>query len=342
MKKINWGIIGLGNIAQSFSEGFIHANNSRLLAISSHSNEKLEKFKKKFDIKSNYIFKDYEELINCKDVDLVYITLPNNLHYKWIIRAIEKNKKILVEKPAVLNTDNAINIQKKISRKNLFFSEGYMYRYYPQTKEIIEIITSGEIGVPISMETSFGLNLLTKKKFIFFNKHKKIDPNNRLYNRELGGGCILDLGCYPSSFSLLIASLIKNFNYKNIKVINVKKKVSSIGVDTDAECELLFEGGFRSKIKASFEKNIGKKSIIYCDKGSLEITDTWHGSDKIIKVVNGKRNIIKKKMTNNIYSYQIENISKSILENKNQPFFPGFNINDTLLNTKILEKWSNV
>jgi predicted dehydrogenase len=96
--------------------------------------------------------------------------LPNNLHYKWIIRAIEKNKKILVEKPAVFNTDNAINIQKKISRKNLFFTEGYMYRYYPQTKEIIEIITSGEIGVPISMETSFGLNLLTKKKFIFFNK----------------------------------------------------------------------------------------------------------------------------------------------------------------------------
>ena len=91
-----------------------------------------------------------------------------------------------------------------------------------------------------------------------------------------------------------------------------------------------------------FEKNIGKKSIIYCDKGSLEITDTWHGSDKIIKVVNGKRNIIKKKMTNNIYSYQIENISKSILENKNQTFFPGFNINDTLLNTEILEKWSNV
>jgi len=341
MKKINWGIIGLGNIAQSFSEGFIHTNNSRLLAISSHSDEKLEKFKSRFDIKSSYIFKNYEELINCKDVDLVYIALPNNLHYKWVIKAIEKNKKILVEKPAVLNLSNAINIQKKISKKNLFFSEGYMYRYYPQIKKIIEIIASGEIGIPISMETSFGLNLLTKKKFIFFNKYKKIDSNNRLYNKKLGGGCILDLGCYPSSFSLLIASLIKNFNYKKVKIINVKKKISSTGVDTDAECELLFEGGFRSKIKTSFEKNIGKKSIIYCNNGSLEITDTWHGSDEIIKVVNGKRNIIKKKMTNNIYSYQIENISKSIMENKNQTFFPGFNINDTLLNTEILEKWLN-
>ena len=341
MKKINWGIIGLGKIAQTFSEGFFYTNNSRLLAISSKTDEKLEKFKKRFDIRNSYIFKNYEELINCKDVDLVYIALPNNLHYKWITKAIEKNKKILVEKPAVINFNNAKKIQKKILKKNLFFSEGYMYRYYPQIEKIIEIIVSGEIGSPISMESSFGLNLLTKKKFIFFNKFKKINSNNRLFNKKLGGGCILDLGCYPTSFSLLIASLIKNLDYKKNKIINIKKKKSSMGVETDAECELLFDGGFRSKIKASFEKNIGKKSIIYCEKGSLEISDTWHGSDNIIKVVNGKRNIIKKKMKKNIYSYQIENISKSIIANKKQTFFPGPNIQDTLLNTKILEKWLN-
>ena len=63
-----------------------------------------------------------------------------------------------------------------------------------------------------------------EKKFIFFNRSKKIDPNNRLFNKKLGGGCILDLGCYTTSFSLLIASLVKNINHKNFELKNVKKK----------------------------------------------------------------------------------------------------------------------
>jgi predicted dehydrogenase len=265
MKKINWGIIGLGNIAQSFSDGFFNVDNSRLLAISSRDSEKIEKFKNRFDIHKDYVFNDYEKILDCKDVDIIYITLPNNFHYKWIIRAIDKNKKVLVEKPAVLNFSDAKKIQKKILEKNLFFTEGYMYRFYPQIKKIIEIIKKQEIGNLISMETSFGSNLLTKKKFIFFNKKKKIDPSSRLLNKQLGGGCILDLGCYTTSFSLLIASLVKNINYKNFKLKNVKKKIGSTGVEIDAEGELIFEGGFISKIKASFEKNIGNKTVINGD-----------------------------------------------------------------------------
>lgn len=342
MKKINWGIIGLGNIAQIFAEGFFHTNNSRLLAISSRNIKKLEKFEKKFNINREYIFKDYEDVLNCKDVDIVYIALPNNCHYEWVSKAIKKNKKILVEKPAFLNTTEAQKIEQEIIEKKLFFAEGYMYKFYPQVKTIIEIIKNQEIGIPFSMETSFGLNLLTKKKFIFFNKKKKIDPSSRLFNKKLGGGCILDLGCYTTSFSLLIASLIRNINCKNYKLRNVKKKIGSTGVDINAEGELIFEGGFVSKIKASFENDIGKKSIINGDKGSLIIKDTWTGKKEIEKITNGKKTIIKNFMNKkNIYSYQIETISNFILENKNETSFSNFKIEDTLQNTKILENWLN-
>ena len=342
MKKINWGIIGLGNIAQSFAEGFFHTTNSRLLAISSRNIKKLEKFEKKFNINREYVFKDYEDVLNCKDVDIVYIALPNNYHYEWVLKAIKKNKKILVEKPAFLNFTEAQKIEQEIKKKKLFFAEGYMYRFYPQVKTIIEIIKNQEIGIPFSMETSFGLNLLTKKKFIFFNKKRKIDPNNRLFNKKLGGGCILDLGCYTTSFSLLIASLIKHINYKNFKLRNIKKKIGSTGVDISAEGELIFKGGFVSKIKASFENDIGKKSVIYGDKGSLIIKDTWTGKNEIEKITNGKKTTIKNFMNKkNIYSYQIETISNSILENKNETSFSSFKIEDTLQNTKILENWLN-
>lgn len=341
MKKINWGIIGLGNIAQTFSEGFNNTNNSRLLAISSLNNTKLEQFKSKFNIEENYTFNSYEDLLNCSDIDIIYITLPNNLHYEWIIKCIEKNKKILVEKPAVLTFIEAKSIEKKILEKKLFYTEGYMYRYYPLIKQVIEIIKNGEIGNLISMESSFGSNLLTKKKFIFFEKRKKIDVNSRLFDKKLGGGCILDLGCYPASFSLLIASLMENVNHKKFEISNIKKKIGSTGVDIDAECELFFEGGFKSKIKASFENDIGNKSIINGTKGNLIINDTWNQANEIDKIINNKKEVIKNKMTMNNYSYQIENISNSILENKNQTIFPGFTIEDTLINTKILENWLN-
>jgi predicted dehydrogenase len=341
MKKVNWGIIGLGNIAQSFSEGFYETVNAKLLGISSNNNEKLEYFKDKFKIERKYAFKSYEELLDCKDIDIVYIALPNNLHYEWIIKAIDKNKKILVEKPSVLKLVHAKNIEKKVLEKNIFFSEGYMYRYYPQIKKLVETINSEEMGGLISMETSFGLNLLTKKKFIFFNKRKKIDPNNRLFNKELGGGCILDLGCYPASLSLLVASQSKGADHKKFKITDVRKKIGSTGIDIDSACVLVFEGGFKSKIKASFENNIGNKSIINFEKGTLIMNDTWFGTNGITKIVNGKRSVIENKMTRNIYSYQIEVISKSIMEKKNQTYFPGFTIEDTMLNTEILENWLN-
>ena len=341
MKKINWGIIGLGNIAQTFSEGFNYTNNARLLSVSSLNNKKLKQFKNKFNIEEKYTFDSYEDLLNCNDIDIIYITLPNNLHYEWIIKCIEKNKKILVEKPAVLKFVEAKFIEKKILEKKLFFTEGYMYRYYPLIKQVIAIIKNGEIGNLISMESSFGSNLLTKKKFIFFEKRKKIDANSRLFNKKLGGGCIFDLGCYPASFSLLIASLIKNVNHKKFEISNIKKKIGPTGVDIDAECELFFENNFKSKIKASFENDIGNKSIINGTKGILVINDTWNEANEVDKIINNKKEVIKNKMMMNNYSYQIENISSSILENKNETIFPGFTIEDTLLNTKILENWLN-
>ena len=104
---------------------------------------------------------------------------------------------------------------------------------------------------------------------------------------------------------------------------------------------MIFEGGFISKVKASFEKNIGNQTIINGANGSLIIKDTWFGKGEIDKIINGKKTEIRNDQNKNIYSYQIEAISRCLLENKNEIFFPGFRIEDTLQNTKILENWLN-
>ena len=281
------------------------------------------------------------KVVNCEDVDIIYIALPNSLHHDWVLKSIKNNKNVLVEKPATINFKEIENIEKNLLSKKIFFGEAFMYRYHPQISLVLDIIKNDEIGNLLNMKSVFGKNLLSKKNFLFFKKKKKIDPNNRLFNKKLGGGCILDLGCYPSSFSLLIASLIKKNNIKNFKISNIVKEIGETNVEVDSFAKISFENGFYSKIKASFKKELGNKSEIKGEKGSIIIEDTWLGSNNIIKINDNGHKVINVKNDINIYSYQIQNISKSILNNVFTPQYPGINLRESLLNMKIIDEWVN-
>ena len=159
MQKVNWGIIGLGKIALKFAEGFKNIDNAKLLGISSKDNEKLKKFKENFKIENNFCFNNYENLLECKNIDIIYIALPNSLHHEWIIKCIKKEKKILVEKPATLNLSQMKDVQNKLLNKNLLFTEAFMYRYHPQIIKVIKLIRGNAIGKLISMESFFGMDI---------------------------------------------------------------------------------------------------------------------------------------------------------------------------------------
>ena len=161
MRQVNWGIIGLGNIAEKFAQGFQFLKNAKLVAIASLNKKKINEFQDKFQIEEKYCFSSYEKLLSCNDVDIVYIALPNSLHYEWIVKCIEKEKKILVEKPATINFSQIKDIKNKLSDKNLLFSEAFMYRYHPQIIKVVELIKDNTIGELISIESSFGMDILT-------------------------------------------------------------------------------------------------------------------------------------------------------------------------------------
>ena len=345
MKQVRWGIIGLGNIALKFSEGFQYTKNAKLFAISSRSESKLMTFKNKFKIDDNYCFSNYENLLECKDLDIIYIALPHSLHYRWVMKSIEKGKNILVEKPATLNFSQMENIKNNLKNKNIFFSEALMYRYHPQISKVIDLVKNKVIGNLVSMESFFGFDAIRKKKIfgIKLNKlKKKPNRNNRLYNKELGGGAILDLGCYPVSFSILIASLISKFDFIKTKVLNKKKEIGPTGVDMNSFAELDFENNFRSTIGVSFTQNLGNKTKIIGTKGELILEDTWSPTNISSIQINGEnKKVIEIKCHNNIYSYEIDILSRCILENKKEPNFPGMTINETLENMRILDEWLN-
>ena len=163
-----------------------------------------------------------------------------------------------------------------------------------------------------------------------------------MYNKELGGGAILDLGCYPVSFSIFIASLISKFDFIKTKVLNKKKEIGPTGVDMNSFAELYFENNFKSTVGASLTQNLGKKTKIVGTKGELVLNDTWSPFNPSLIQINGEnKETIEIECHDNIYTYEIEALSKCILENKKEPDFPGITLNETLKNMKILDEWLN-
>ena len=134
---LNWGIIGLGRIANNFALGIEDVTNANLLGIASKTEKKLLDFKKKFNIDERYCFSNYEDLITCNKIDIIYIALPHNFHFKWIMKCLENNKKVLTEKPATTSLADMKKINEKLNNKKIFFAEGFMYRFHPQTSKVV-------------------------------------------------------------------------------------------------------------------------------------------------------------------------------------------------------------
>ena len=342
MNKINWGIIGLGNIASKFAEGFSFVDNAILKGISSKNKDKLNSFKRNFDIEEKFCFNNYNDLISCPEIDIVYIALPNSLHNFYIHESIKNKKNILVEKPAFMNFQDFNSIKNALSNKNIFFTDGFMYRHLPHIKKLKEILENNILGNLIKIDSNFNIRVFKQKNFLGI-KFKKPDYSNRLFNKELGGGAILDVGCYPLSLSTLVNSLSYKVDLSNISLENVEPLHCESKVDIYSEAEFNFDNKFNSKIVCSFKDKLNQNSKIYFEQGLLDIQETWVPSgDMSIKMTNHNKNeMINFKINENIYSYQIKNISEELLNKNSKANFPAISIDEIEINTKLLEDWIN-
>jgi predicted dehydrogenase len=136
-------------------------------------------------------YDSYEALLNDQDIDAVYIPLPNHLHVPWAIKALEANKHVLCEKPIGLSSAEAKQLQDAAAKKpKLKVMEAFMYRFHPQWKRIKKIIQDGVIGELKTVQSFFS----------YYN----IDANNIRNKKEIGGGGLMDIGCYCVSVSRFI------------------------------------------------------------------------------------------------------------------------------------------
>ena len=255
---IKWGVIGLGNMGQKFANSIKETDNAKLVAISSLNSEKLKIFKNNFQIDKKLVFNNYNDLVKCDEIDAVYIATLNNTHLDLIKLCAENKKNILCEKPMSLNIEEAKIAANHIKKFNVMFYEAVAYTSHAQTKTFIDLMNENNIGKVLSIHATFGF------------KVKKINPKSRIFNKSLGGGAILDIGCYPFSFLNLICK-----NNEIIEFKSVKGSFAITGVDDSAEANLIIGNNIRSNIKVSFKENLDNKTIVNGESGSLILSNPW-------------------------------------------------------------------
>lgn len=308
---INWGILGMGRMGMTFANAIKETSNSKLIATASNSGK----------VFGNFENRSYESLINDKNIDAIYIATLHNSHVDLIKKIIETQKKILCEKPIATSLQSFLEVEKLMLDKKIKFYEGIAYYSHPQTIEVLNLIDNDEIGNIEKIESTFGFKA-------------RYRPSSRLYNKELGGGSILDLGCYPISFFMLFAKL-----QEKIFISNKKLNYAKSGVDDEATATLNYDNKFEGKIHVSIKSNLENSCTIYGSKGFIKVKEPWSPSNNDVIEISSKKHFYIKQIKSNlsVYANQIEKVSESFLNDnvKNNLF----DIQKSSINMKLIDNW---
>ena len=314
-------------MANVFANSIKELNDCKLIAISSLDNNKINNFGKKHDIDKNYYFNSYDQLIDCDKVDAIYIATLNNTHKELIIKAVEKNKHILCEKPITITNEEIKEVYNKVNNSNIIFLEGIAYRSHPITKSIYDILTNENLGKIEKIIANFGFDT------------KKVKPNSRLYDKNLGGGAILDVGCYPLSILNLIKK-IKKIKSK-IKFNNVKGNICKTGVDDHSIANIVFENGISAEIEVAIRKNLKNFVSIKTERGEIIIPQIWQPEKKMYIDIKFNDHYYKRTVTceYSLYAQQI-NFFNSLIKKTNKIIdFPYLSLEDSREIAELSLEW---
>jgi len=285
-KIINWGFIGLGNASLNLAKEFKKISNARLLSVASHTKEKRDFFKRKYHLKDQNIFSNYNDIFKNKDIEIIFIGLPNSFHEEYCLKALNNNKHVLVEKPLTNNIVSLEKIKKRFLKKNLLLEEGTAYKFHPFYHKVLKIINRVDYANILEIKSNFGNDALGGKKLFSF-RFKKVNHNKRIFNKSLLGGSILDGGIYPVSILIDIFNLFNKNLIKNLKIINCKKSISK-DIDLSSTLNFLVDN-VKVKLKSSLIEKLDNDLIIYTNDQIIKLNGIFNiSSNSYITHQNGE------------------------------------------------------
>jgi predicted dehydrogenase len=261
-RKIRWGIMGCGNIANKFAEDLRLVEDAELLAVGSRDEKKASEFSAHH--KCKLAFGSYGDLVSCPEVDAIYIATPHGLHREHALLCIANKKAVLCEKAFALNSFDA-KVMIEAARKNrVFIMEAFWTKFLPQYEKVIALVQAGKIGEIKIVQADFGFKASTP-------------PNPRLYEPKLGGGALLDIGIYPVFLTLSLLG-------RPAEIFAAMKPFPS-GVDQQIAMILKFDSGALASLNASFEAATPVEATITGSEGMIRMTNRFHNATGNVELI---------------------------------------------------------
>ena len=189
-QRVRWGVMSTANIGRAAVNPAIQASsNGELVAVASRDEARARDFARAHSIPTAY--GSYEALLEDEGIDAVYVPLPNSLHREWTIRAAEHGKHVLCEKPLALDAAECREMDAAADEHGVKLMEAFMYRFHPRTERVLEMVREGAVGSPKVIRSTFTFRLMR--------------PDNIRLDASLGGGALMDVGCYCVNVSRTIA-----------------------------------------------------------------------------------------------------------------------------------------
>ena len=283
MKKYNWAILGCGKIAHKFTNDLKILHNANLYAMASRELQRSEDFKNEQGFEVAY--GSYAEMVNDPKVDAVYIATPHSHHREHTLLCLNHQKAVLCEKAFAINKNEAEEMVACAKENNTFLMEAFWTMFQPSFQKAMEILKSGELGKLKTVRSDFTFNA-------------PFDTNKRLYNVDLGGGSLLDIGIYPvfaALTSLGVPETIKTF-----------ADFSETGSEESINILFKYKGGEMANLTSGFATYSPVQTEYLCENGYLILNPRWFTPTDITIWKEGGEETKIDKMHNEGFGYQYE------------------------------------
>jgi len=251
-KTYNWAILGCGRIARKFSSDLKLLPNARLYAAAARDLQKAQEFATEMGFEKAY--GSYEAMLADPEVDVVYVATPHSHHYEHVLMCLHAGKAALNEKAFSLTLKEAQTMVQTAREKGIFLMEAFWTRFQPSFLKALDVLKSGELGQLKAVRSDFAFNA-------------PIDPEKRLYNVELGGGSLLDIGIYPV-FAALIALGVP----ERIKALAT---FATTGIEESIAMVFQYPGGELASLYSSLAAYSSVTTEYSCERGSIHLARRW-------------------------------------------------------------------
>ena len=329
MRSLSWGILSTGRIAGIFAKNLSQSKTGKLVAVASRSPVSADRFGAEFGVSRCH--GSYQALLDDPSVQAVYIATPHPMHAEWCIKAAQAGKHILCEKPLTINYAEAVAVIGAARRHGVFLMEAFMYRCHPQTGKLVELLRQKAIGEVRVISASFGF-------------HVKYNPQQRLFSNELGGGAILDVGCYPVSMSRLIAGVALGKSFAEPLDVNGCAHLAATGVDLWAVASMRFPGDVLATLSTSTQVQQDNAVRIFGSDGGIIVPVPWgparDGGASTIRLERKGESPqeIAVDSPQPIYAVEADHVASQIEGRQS----PAMSWEDSLGNMRALDRWRAV